>query len=92
MPTLLYLIVLLIMFYFIVFRPQQKRVAVHQKLIEELKVGDEIITAGGIYGIIKSLEDDTLILNAAEKVDLKISKRAVAVLNKEENKEEMSLN
>jgi preprotein translocase subunit YajC len=80
------------MFYFIVFRPQQKRLAAHQKLIEELSVGNEIITAGGIYGIIKSLRDDTLILNVAENIDLKISKRAVAALSKEENKEGMSLN
>ncbi|MBI4743755.1 MAG: preprotein translocase subunit YajC, partial [Actinobacteria bacterium] len=87
MLTLFYLIVFLVMFYFIVYRPQQKRVAAHQELIEELKVGDEIITAGGIYGIIKSLEEDFLILSVAENVTLKISKRAVAILNKKPEKE-----
>ena len=65
------------MFYFFLVRPQQKRVKEHQKLMESLKVGDQVVTIGGIHGVVKSLSEETLSLEISKDVMVIISKNAV---------------
>lgn len=64
-------------FYFILLRPQALKQKERQELIDNLKVGDEVITIGGIIGRVKFLEDESMILWAGDNVDLKMSKGSV---------------
>lgn len=59
---LLPLVLIFVVFYFLLIRPQKKRDKEVQKMRSQLEVGDEIVTAGGIIGIVVSLKDDTLVL------------------------------
>ncbi len=74
------IIILFGIFYFLLIRPQQKKAKEHQAMISNLKKGARIITSGGIYGIILSLDDTTIGLEIAEKVKIKISRGNVAAL------------
>jgi preprotein translocase subunit YajC len=59
-------------------RPQRRRQLESQRMISELDVGDEIVTAGGLYGTITSLEDDEVRLEIADGIEVRVAKRAVA--------------
>ena len=76
-------------FYFILIRPQQKKVKEHKKMVEDLKKGDKIITQGGIYGMVENAGANTLTVKIAEGTKVKIARSSVAtVLTEEEaNKE-----
>ncbi|MHA7840986.1 MAG: preprotein translocase subunit YajC [Gammaproteobacteria bacterium] len=65
-------------FYFLVIRPQNKRAKEHRETLDKLVLGDEVVTSGGVLGVIKRLEGDFLILEIAEGIDIKIQKPAVA--------------
>jgi preprotein translocase subunit YajC len=69
--------VLIGVFYFLLIRPQQQRVKAHQKLVSELKVGDKVVTIGGIHGTITALKEDTIMLKVADKVIVELSRSAV---------------
>jgi len=72
------LVILILFMYFMVIRPQTKRAKEHRNLLSNLKKGDEVITAGGILGRIEELGDDFIVLNIAEKVDIKVQKGSVS--------------
>ncbi len=74
------IIILFAIFYFLLIRPQQKKAKEHREMINALKKGNRIITSGGIYGTITSLDDTTIGLEIAEKVKIKISRGNVAGL------------
>ena len=61
-PMIIFLVVIFGLMYLVLIRPQRKRQKEHQQLIEELKRGDRVITAGGIYGQIESVSDDSVII------------------------------
>lgn len=71
------LIILVLFMYFLVIRPQSKRAKAVKALMESLKVGDEIITSGGIIGRIEKLSDNTVVLNIADNVNITIQKAAI---------------
>jgi preprotein translocase subunit YajC len=58
--------------------PQRRRQSTHQKMLDSLKVGDEVLTAGGIYGYVTELAQEELAIEVADGVELRIAKRAVA--------------
>jgi len=72
------LILLFVVFYFLLIRPQQKKAKQQKQFIENLKKGDEVITSGGLYGKITGLTDTTVTIEIAEKVRVKVAKNAVA--------------
>ena len=74
------IIILFAIFYFLLIRPQQKKAKDHRDMIGNLKKGTRIITSGGIYGTIISIDDTTIGLEIAEKVKIKISRGNVAAL------------
>ena len=74
------IIILFAIFYFLLIRPQQKKAKEHREMIGNLKKGNRIITTGGIYGTILSIDDTTIGLEIAEKVKIKISRGNVAAL------------
>jgi len=74
------LILMFVIFYFLLIRPQQKKAKEHREMIASLKKGDKIITSGGIYGTITGVEDNTITVEIAEKVRVKVSRGNVAGL------------
>lgn len=67
-----------LVFYFIIWRPQSKKTKQHRELIASLSKGDEVVTNGGLIGKIVKVEEDYLLFEAADKVQLKLQKGAVA--------------
>ena len=79
------LILIFVIFYFFLIRPQQKRVKDHKAMVESLKRGDEIITSGGIIGIIdRVMEDDRIEVNIGDNVKVQIIKSTITSLLKKE--------
>lgn len=85
---LIMMAVIFAIFYFILIRPQQKKMKEHKKLVDDLKKDDKIITAGGMYAVVKGLEPDTLTVEIADGVRVKVTRSSVgAVVTAEEGKE-----
>ena len=79
------LILIFVIFYFFLIRPQQKRVKDHKAMVESLKRGDEVITSGGIIGTIdKVLEDDRIEVILGDNVKVQIIKSTITSLLKKE--------
>jgi len=74
LPSILMLVGFVVIFYLLLWRPQAKRNKEHRMLIENLSVGDEVLTSGGIFGKISSLTDDFITLEIADKVQVKLQK------------------
>ncbi len=73
----LMMIALIVIFYFFMIRPQQKKQKEIKKMREAMKVGDRVITSGGIYGKIKDVNDTTFTIEIAENVRIKVDKASV---------------
>ena len=77
------LILIFIIFYFFLIRPQQKRAKEHLEMVKGLKRGDEVITSGGIIGTVdRVFEDDTIEVMLADNVKVKIIKNTITSLLK----------
>jgi preprotein translocase subunit YajC len=77
MASLLLLLGFVVIFYFLLWRPQAKRAKDHRNLVSNLAKGDEVITSGGIYGKISEMADDHLVLTIADNVQVKVQRTAV---------------
>jgi len=75
---LLPLVLLFVVFYFLLIRPQQKRAKEQKTFIENLKKGDKVVTSGGLYGTITGITDDAVTLEIADKIRVKVLKGAIA--------------
>jgi preprotein translocase subunit YajC len=75
---ILVLLVLFVFMYVLLIRPQRNQQKRHQQLLANLKVGDEVITAGGIYGDVAGIEEDRVQLLIAEDVEIEVSRRSIA--------------
>lgn len=75
---LLPLIVLIILFYFMLIRPQMKRAKEHRNLLAGLSKGDEVITSGGLAGKIREVGENFVVLEIAKDVQVRLQKSAVA--------------
>ena len=79
------LILIFIIFYFFLIRPQQKRVKDHKAMVESLKKGDEVITSGGIIGIVdRVMEDDRIEVTISENTKVQIIRSTITSLLKKE--------
>jgi preprotein translocase subunit YajC len=74
------LILMFVIFYFLLIRPQQKKTKEHREMISNLRKGDRVITAGGIYGRITGIDDTTVTLEIADKVRIKLARHNVGAL------------
>ena len=70
-------IFILVLMYFILIRPQSKKLKEHKQMLTELKVGDEISTAGGLLGKIIKVGDSYIQLKISDNVDIKLQKSSV---------------
>jgi preprotein translocase subunit YajC len=75
--NLLFLGGFVLIFYFLLIRPQNKRRKEHQTLIGGLSKGDEIVTAGGIVGLVNKVEDDFVKVQVSDNVEMRIQKSAI---------------
>jgi preprotein translocase subunit YajC len=78
LQSLILLGFLIAIFYFMLIRPQKRRVQEHQRLIESVEVGDEVVTIGGLYGKVVAVGDDQFELEAAPGTVLRFAKSAIA--------------
>ena len=78
-----YMIVLLVlifaMFYFVMIRPQRKRQKEHETMVRQLQKGDKVITAGGIFGTIESLSDDSIVMKIESGTTIRVLKTMVSL-------------
>jgi preprotein translocase subunit YajC len=74
----IFLGLLVAVFYFLLIRPQKKRVEQHQRLIGSVDVGDEIVTIGGLYGTVTAMGDEDFEMEPAAGVRLRFVKSAIA--------------
>lgn len=74
------LIVILVLFYFILIRPQMKQAKQHRNMVANLSKGDEVIAAGGILGKIKSINDDYVLLDVGSGHEVIAQKHSVTVV------------
>ncbi|MCC5865905.1 MAG: preprotein translocase subunit YajC [Wenzhouxiangella sp.] len=78
MPSLIMFGLLIIVFWFLLIRPQMKRNKEHRELVSGLSVGDEVITAGGLLGRITHVGDSFVTVELADKMVVKLQKHSVA--------------
>ncbi|MEM7009137.1 MAG: preprotein translocase subunit YajC [Thermodesulfobacteriota bacterium] len=77
--TFLPFILIFVIFYFLILRPQQKQNKERKRMLSELKRGDDIITTGGLYGKILSVsEDDVITLEISKGVSIRITRAGIA--------------
>lgn len=72
------LILIFVVFYFLLIRPQQKQAKQHQAFLNDLKKGQKVITKGGIYGEIVGLNDSVLTLEIADNIQIKVDRGSIA--------------
>lgn len=80
LSSVFWLVVLFVFMYFMLVRPQQKHNKMRLAMLAELKAGDEVITVGGFYGKIVELTEDTMFLEIAENLRVKMQRDAVNVV------------
>lgn len=71
------LIILFVIFYFMLIRPQQKQQRKRQELLRNLEKGNRVVTIGGIYGMIKEIDEETIMLRIADNLNIKFARGAV---------------
>jgi preprotein translocase subunit YajC len=75
-----FLVVIFALFYFVMIRPQRKRQKEQQEMIAAIQKGDRVITAGGIYGVVESLREDSVVLKVEGGTLLRVAKGSVMAL------------
>jgi len=76
------LIIIAVLFYFLLIRPQQKKQKEHEKLVAGVKTGDKVVTAGGIHGIVANVKDSTFLIKVADNVKIEFDKSSITSVTK----------
>ncbi len=84
----IFLLLMFAVLYLLLIRPQRQQQRRHAEMLDQLKVGDEVITAGGIYGDVTGIEPDRVALEIAEDVEIEVAKRAIASIVPPEDERE----
>jgi preprotein translocase subunit YajC len=74
---IVFLVAMFAIMYFLMIRPRQKQQRQHEAMMKELRVGDKVIIAGGIYGQIESLREDTVILRIESGATMRVAKGSI---------------
>ncbi len=82
------LILIFVVFYFLLIRPQQKKQREHEEILKSLAKNDEVVTNGGIHGTIINVKDTTVTLRVDDNVKLEVEKHAIAYVKKKRGEEE----
>lgn len=76
--SLVMIVAIFVLFYFMLIRPQNKRAKEHRELIAQIKAGDEVVTIGGMLGKVTSVSDLYIAVNIAEGVDVHFQRTAIS--------------
>ncbi len=74
LPTLIFFILLFAGMWFLIIAPQRKRQKQHESMVRALQTGDQVITAGGVYGTITNVKDDRVVVRVAENVKVEVNR------------------
>ncbi len=80
MANMLLLIGMFVIFYFILIRPQQKRVKEHRNLVASLKKGDEVVTGGGLLGKLTAVDENFVTVQLADKVEVRVQRQSISTV------------
>lgn len=72
-----FMVLFIIMIYFLMVRPVQQREKQHDRMVDELQVGDTVITAGGIYGRVDKIDEDSVVLKVESGATIRVTKGGV---------------
>jgi preprotein translocase subunit YajC len=72
------IVLIFVIFYFLLIRPQQKKQKDHQKMLGSIKKGDRVVTSGGVYGTVVGVKDNVVVLKIAENVKVEFAKSAIS--------------
>jgi preprotein translocase subunit YajC len=72
------ILLLVAIFYFMLYRPMQKRKKNHEEMISSLKSGSRVITSGGVHGTVVAVKDHTVMLKVADQVKIEVTKSAIS--------------
>lgn len=86
MANLVPMVLIFVVFYFLLIRPQKQKEKEHKKMLESLDKNDEIITSGGIHGTIVNVKETTFMVRIDENVRMEIDKAAVITVVKKQDK------
>jgi len=86
LAQLLPLVLILVVFYVLLIRPQQKRHRQLQETIASLKIGDRVVTNGGIIGVITTIRETSFLIRSADKSIIEIARSAIADIDREPEK------
>ena len=76
-PLIIFLVLIFALFYFVMIRPQRKKQKEHEMMVHELQKGDKVITAGGIYGVIESLSEDSIVIKIESGSTIRVARSSV---------------
>ena len=74
------LIIIFVIFYFLLIRPQQKKAKDHRDMLAGVKKGDKVVTSGGIYGVVEDVSEKTVTLKIADNTKVKLGKAYIATI------------
>lgn len=84
--SLLLIVAMFVLMWFLLIRPQKKRQAEQKAMLSRIAPGDEVLTVGGLFGIVQEVEDDdSIVVEIADRVHVRVSRRAVASVTKPED-------
>jgi len=84
---LLPLVLVFVIFYFLLIRPQQKRAKEHKQMLDNVKKGDKVILNGGEYGVVEEVRTNTVVVKIAENVKVRYGKGYIAALRGESDED-----
>jgi preprotein translocase subunit YajC len=77
-------VLIVVIFYFVIYRPQKQQREKHQALISQLKKGDKVVTSGGIWGTVTNVGKDTVTLQVAENAKIRVAREHILRLRGDE--------
>ncbi|MEG6522182.1 preprotein translocase subunit YajC [Desulfotomaculum sp. 1211_IL3151] len=85
--SIIYIVALFAILYFLMIRPQQKRQKQHAAMIKGLNVGDHIVTVGGLLGSIIKIKENSIVVRIADKVHVELLKSAIAQVTEKKDED-----
>ena len=86
MSALILIVALLVLMWFLLIRPQRKRQMEQRQMLGKIELGDEIVTAGGLYGTVRAIDDDELRVEIAPGTTVRIARRAATASSSSESR------
>ncbi len=78
-------VMIVVIFYFLIYRPQKQQREKHKAMLEQLKKGDKVITSGGIWGTVTNIGKETVTLQVADNAKIKVGREHIARLRGEDD-------